>query len=232
MNFYNQVITKGINMINRNQILISFIIVLGLWAGYSQYRADRATEIGKLSAESAKLSERDSADSMLAILSDIRENTIENAKLQGRIEGMICVAKNIDPEMNTTSGVWHDGYGRGLEQAKFMEEMAYERGYHAATNDGNCPAGKDNLDTRASNSWNADKQKGSIEIVENKAAYWENAFREQYNAQQNKIDELNNTIFKLRAQLGEIDAKSKTATTATITTPMPMPTTPAAAPKK
>jgi len=40
-----------------------------------------------------------------------------------------------------TSSVWHDGYYRGQSQTEFVEEMAYTKGYHQATEDMNCPPG-------------------------------------------------------------------------------------------
>lgn len=213
-------------MRQRNYILMFVIGALGLWAGYSQYRADRAAEIQKLVSESAKLADRDAADALLTVTSNIRENTIENAKLQGRIEGMISVSLNLPPESNTTSGIWHDGYSRGMSQTKFIEELAYERGYHAATNDGVCPAGKDNLEKRVSASWTSDQTQQQLDTYANNVAYSEKVYQQQIEAKQKQIDELNNVVFKLRAQLGEIDAKNKNKTT-TSAAPMPASAAPA-----
>lgn len=211
-------------MRQRNYILMFVIGALGLWAGYSQYRADRANELQKIATESARLADRDAMDALLTVTSNIRENTVENAKLQGRIEGMISVSVNLPPESNATSGVWHDGYQRGMSQTKFIEELAYERGYHAATNDGVCPAGKDNLEKRVSASWASDQTQQQLDTYANNVAYSEKVYQQQIEAKQKQIDELNNVVFNLRAQLGEVDAKNKTTTSAA---PMPASVAPA-----
>ena len=64
----------------------------------------------------------------------------EQLKNQGKIEGILSVVNNAKPEENEISSIWHSGYYRGLNQVEDVRLMAYEDGYHRATEDGNCPA--------------------------------------------------------------------------------------------
>ena len=43
------------------------------------------------------------------------------------------------PEDNEISSIWHSGYYRGMDQVEYVRTMAYEDGYHKATDDMNCP---------------------------------------------------------------------------------------------
>jgi hypothetical protein len=70
----------------------------------------------------------------------MRENIADVARTQGKVEGMVAVSMNLNPEQNHTSAIWHEGYYRGINQAAYVEEQAYISGYHRATEDMNCPA--------------------------------------------------------------------------------------------
>jgi hypothetical protein len=77
---------------------------------------------------------------LMGRMSDLRENIAEVSRNQGRVEGMTSVAMNLPPDQNLTSALWHEGYYRGMSQTELVEEMAYVKGYHQATEDMNCPA--------------------------------------------------------------------------------------------
>lgn len=56
-------------------------------------------------------------------------SAIESAKMQGKIEGIVSLVHNANPQQNEISSIWHAGYQRGLEQTEFVGEMKYEQGY-------------------------------------------------------------------------------------------------------
>lgn len=70
-----------------------------------------------------------------------RESLMDNARTQGKIEGILSLVNNVKPESNEISSIWHSGYYRGLDQVDYVREVSYEEGYHKACDDFNCPAG-------------------------------------------------------------------------------------------
>jgi hypothetical protein len=66
----------------------------------------------------------------------LRNNTVENAKQTGKLEGILSVAYRAAPQENEYSAVWHGGYERGLEQSNFVGELEYEKGYAAGLTKG------------------------------------------------------------------------------------------------
>jgi hypothetical protein len=65
---------------------------------------------------------------------------MENAKGQGKIEGILSIVNNVKPEENEISSIWHSGYYRGMDQVDYVRTISYEEGYHKACDDMNCPA--------------------------------------------------------------------------------------------
>ena len=66
---------------------------------------------------------------LVRYISDIRNNTIENARQSGKIEGILSVAFRAIPAENEYSAIWHGGYERGLDQVKFVGDLENEKGY-------------------------------------------------------------------------------------------------------
>jgi hypothetical protein len=194
----------------RDIVATGFIVVLGLWAGYSQFRADKAAQLSQLSSEAAKLADRDSADTMLTVLSSIRENTVEMSRMQGKIEGMVSVAMNLPVENNLTSGVWHEGYYKGLKQSEDEKQLFYTQGYHKATEDMNCPA---NCPTRkenaAENAFLSDEAKFKFDGQEARIAYMEAQNRNIIEEATKQNQALQAKIKELYAQLGEKQENEK-----------------------
>lgn len=55
---------------------------------------------------------------MIGYIKEVRDQNLELARGQGRIEGVLSVINNYKPEQNLSSAVWHDGYYRGLKQSE------------------------------------------------------------------------------------------------------------------
>lgn len=71
----------------------------------------------------------------------VKNENVEIAKNQGKIEGILTMVNNIKPETNEISAIWHSGYYRGMDQVEYVRQTAYEDGYHRACDDMSCPAG-------------------------------------------------------------------------------------------
>ena len=67
----------------------------------------------------------------------LNKQSQEVAHNQERIEGMIVALNDMKPKDTEISGVWHDGYYRGLNQSSNQEKFAYELGYNQASKDNN-----------------------------------------------------------------------------------------------
>mgnify|MGYP006287884937 CR=1 FL=1 len=94
--------------------------------------------------ERARINDDQIRDNLLKMITDIREQNIEIARNQGRIDGIISAVNNMKlDDGNEYSRIWHDGYYRGTSQAEYMAESGYEAGYHKATEDGHCTAKTD-----------------------------------------------------------------------------------------
>lgn len=78
------------------------------------------------------------------MIADLRDQNIENARSQGRLDGIISAINNIKlSEDNEYNKIWHAGYYNGTETHKQLVDAAYENGYHKATEDGACTAKAD-----------------------------------------------------------------------------------------
>lgn len=103
-------------------------------------------KIGNYGMYSDLMNQKDSftqngySELLISHLNGIKTEQMEVAKNQGKIEGILSVVNNARPEENEISSIWHSGYYRGLNQVEDVRAMAYEDGYHRATEDGNCPA--------------------------------------------------------------------------------------------
>lgn len=144
----------------------SLAVVAGFFAAISVgYNILQQAEISRLNIikEIAKQKESLMNDSLNEIvmnrMSELRENIAEVARNQGKVEGMVAVSMNLNPETNHTSAIWHEGYYRGVGQAAYIEETAYIAGYHRATEDMDCPASvRDKMNAEAGRKYQQDKK--------------------------------------------------------------------------
>lgn len=77
---------------------------------------------------------------LMSQIRQVKDEQYNIAKNQGKIEGILSVVNNAKPEDNEIASIWHSGYYRGLNQVEDVRQMAYEDGYHRATEDMSCPA--------------------------------------------------------------------------------------------
>lgn len=108
-----------------NEIMNKWILaaVIGSSIGYNVYQS---TQIGKLSViNNASLARENINDDNFreAFIATSQKNDLEFARSQGRIEGILLVTTKQKPEESDYSQIWHDGYYRGLEQAKDTKEI-------------------------------------------------------------------------------------------------------------
>lgn len=106
------------------------ITLLGtLLAASFVYNVYQTTQVGKLSviAKASEARESINDDNFRdAFISTSQRNDIELAKSQGRIEGILLVVSKQKLEESDYSQIWHDGYYRGLEQAKETKENSVD----------------------------------------------------------------------------------------------------------
>ncbi len=106
------------------------IILLGtLLAASFVYNVYQTTQVGKLSiiAKASETRESINDDNFRdAFISTSQRNDIELAKSQGRIEGILLVVSKQKLEESDYAQIWHDGYYRGLEQAKETKENSVD----------------------------------------------------------------------------------------------------------
>ena len=109
--------------------------------GYQVYRMDNMREVVNLVNQKDQLTQSGYSELLYNHINNLRNEQIEASRGQGKIEGILSVVNNAKPEANEISSIWHSGYYRGMDQVEFVRVMAYEDGYHRATEDISCPAG-------------------------------------------------------------------------------------------
>ncbi len=122
------------------------IVTLGLGGiNAYQYSTSRRIEfLYECEKERARINDDQIRDNILKMIGDIREQNVDIARSQGRMDGIIAAINNMKLEDgNEYSKIWHEGYYRGTSQAEFLAESSYEAGYHKATEDGHCTAKAD-----------------------------------------------------------------------------------------
>jgi len=123
------------------------------------YKINQLTTIKELARQKESLMNDSFNEILMNRISEMRENIAEVARAQGKVEGMVAVSMNLNPEQNHTSAIWHEGYYRGVNQAAYVEESAYIAGYHRATEDIGCPASvRDRMNAEAPRKYQQDKQ--------------------------------------------------------------------------
>lgn len=129
---------------NKNSTAFAVLtsVAAAMSVGYNivqQNQINRLSMIKDITKEKESLLNDGFNEIVLSRMSELREQNIENARNQGRVEGMVSVATNLTPDQNIASAFGHEWYYKGLSQAEFMEENAYVKGYHQAAEDLNCP---------------------------------------------------------------------------------------------
>ncbi len=124
-----------------------------------QYEINRLNTIRELARQKESLLNDSFNEMLMNRISEMRENIADVARTQGKVEGMVAVSMNLNPEQNHTSAIWHEGYYRGINQAAYVEEQAYISGYHRATEDMNCPASvREKMNAEAPRKYEQDKK--------------------------------------------------------------------------
>ena len=124
-----------------------------------QYEINRLNTIKELARQKESLLNDSFNEMLMNRISEMRENIADVARNQGKVEGMVAVSMNLNPEQNHTSAIWHEGYYRGINQAAYVEEQAYISGYHRATEDMNCPASvREKMNAEAPRKYEQDKK--------------------------------------------------------------------------
>jgi hypothetical protein len=117
----------------------TMFLILAVSAGlnliqfYNNYRISYISEIRK---EAGRINSDGFSEVMGAYLQNVRDNTVDNARQQGKLEGIVSLVHKIPPQESEISSIWHAGYQRGLEQTDFVGEMNYEKGYTAGITKG------------------------------------------------------------------------------------------------
>lgn len=125
-------------------ILGILALSLGGLNAYQYSSSKRIEFLFECERERARINDDQMRDNLVKMIGDMRDQNMEIARGQGRIDGIISAINNIKMEDgNEYSRVWHDGYYRGTSQAEYVAESSYEAGYHKATEDGHCTAKTD-----------------------------------------------------------------------------------------
>lgn len=117
------------------------ILVISIISNIIQFQNyQRVAFLRTISEERARINDDQLKENLMIIINDLRLQNIENAKGQGKIEGIIAAVNNMKlDETNEYHAVWHAGYYAGTGTAELQNASAYEEGYHKAIEDGNCP---------------------------------------------------------------------------------------------
>jgi hypothetical protein len=100
------------------------------------YKTDKQSFLNEVNRDRSRINQDALNEVLLGYMEGLRNNTVENAKQTGKLEGILSVAYRAAPQENEYSAVWHGGYERGLEQSKFVGELEYEKGYAAGLTKG------------------------------------------------------------------------------------------------
>jgi hypothetical protein len=102
-------------------IAIAVLVVVSI--GYNFYQYFQNTNYQSI-VQTSILRENINDDSFRElILGYQNSNSLELAKNQGRIEGILLVVSKQKLEESDLSQIWHDGYYRGMEQNKLTNEL-------------------------------------------------------------------------------------------------------------
>ncbi len=101
--------------------IIALLLVCSLaYNGYSFWQMKRMEMAILILDQKDRLQQQSVDEMMWTRVTEIREGQIENARGQGKIEGMLAVITNQKPNATESNEIWHAGYYRGLDQSKDM----------------------------------------------------------------------------------------------------------------
>ena len=123
-----------------NYVVYAILACSVLTNGYQIYRIDNMKSVQDLLMQKDSLTQSGFNEILYGHINSVKNENIELAKNQGKIEGIISVVNNIKPESNDISAIWHSGYYRGMDQVEYVRLVSYEDGYHRACEDISCPA--------------------------------------------------------------------------------------------
>lgn len=124
---------------------------LGGLNAYQHTSSKRIEFLMECERERSRINDDQMRDNLVKMITDMREQNIEIARGQGRLDGIVSAINNIKmSDENEYSRIWHDGYYRGTSQIEQQSESAFEAGYHKATEDGHCSAKPENKVKEAS----------------------------------------------------------------------------------
>jgi len=112
--------------------------------GYQVYKIDSMRTVQNLLSQKDLLTQSGYNEILYSHINGVKNENIEMAKNQGKIEGILTMVHNVKPESNEISSIWHSGYYRGMDQVEMVRQVAWEEGYHKACDDMNCPAASTN----------------------------------------------------------------------------------------
>jgi hypothetical protein len=117
------------------------VLSLGGLNAYQHTSSKRIEFLMECERERSRINDDQMRDNLVKMITDMREQNIEIARGQGRLDGIVSAINNIKmSDDNEYSRIWHDGYYRGTSQIEQQSESAFEAGYHKATEDGHCSA--------------------------------------------------------------------------------------------
>lgn len=114
---------------------------LAAFSFYQNSKIEQLNMVNTINQSGSKLNDDNFREVLFTMLHELRNNTVENSKNIGKVEGILAVATNQKPSANDYTKIWHDGYYRGMNQIEDVGAAEYIRGYHAACDDLNCPEG-------------------------------------------------------------------------------------------
>lgn len=97
-----------------------FGISIGIWGGM---RGKKCNDLITILNQKDKLISDGYDEMIMQTLQAIKEQNLELARNQGRLEGIILTAQKLPPNDDDASGIWHAGYNRGLEQKEYTDKM-------------------------------------------------------------------------------------------------------------
>jgi hypothetical protein len=107
----------------------AFILLAGsIGLNLIQYQdSSKSSFLLKIETQRSKILE----DEIGELMFSLQEKTTkaEMGRFEGFNEGVTSVIKNVNPEENKWSQLWHSGYYRGLEQQAVVSDMHFERGF-------------------------------------------------------------------------------------------------------
>lgn len=104
--------------------------------GFQAYQNYKNSFVAQIETKRSQINEDMTNEMLWQKISQVDNNQIEIARMQGYNEGINACAYKLDPKESQISSIWHSGYYRGLEQTDFVGEIQYEKGYSSGFQNG------------------------------------------------------------------------------------------------